>query len=219
MMRLLSNSIGTLSLMGAFCAWASFASSAWAADVTLSFVDGEGADVQDVIATLTSPESKGTGVPEPVEAEVNQYRQSFDPLVMTVPVNSDVRFRNSDTFAHHVYSFSKAKAFEHRQPTRGVTDPIKLDSPGLIALGCNIHDHMLAYIYVSDTPFYGLSGKDGVTQMQDVPDGDYLLTIWHPRLKGKTIEKTITVTGETVELRETLDLKPPRKVKKSLYSR
>lgn len=218
MTRLLPKSAGLMPLTGVICASFLLASASLAADVNLSFTDGDGAHVQDVVATLSASNGQNEPVPAPVEVVVNQYRQSFDPLVTTVPVNSGVRFRNSDSFAHHVYSFSKAKAFEHRQPTRGVSDPEVLDKPGLIALGCNIHDHMLAYIYVSDTPFYGLSDKDGAVQLQDVPDGDYVLTIWHPRLKGKTIEKTVTVTGETMDLRETLDLKPPRKVKKSVYN-
>ncbi|RVU37899.1 methylamine utilization protein [Hwanghaeella grinnelliae] len=216
---LLSNSIGFLSVAGAVCAWVVVAGPTAAADVNLSFVDSEGADVQDVVATLEVPDGQPVVASAPVEVEVNQYRQSFEPLVTMVPINSDVRFRNSDSFAHHVYSFSKAKSFEHRQSTSGVTEAMTLDKAGLIALGCNIHDHMLAYIYVSDTPYYGLSGKDGFVQMQDVPDGDYVLKIWHPRLKGKAIEKPVTVGGDTVEVRETLELKPPRKVKKSLYSR
>ena len=219
MTRLLPNSIGSQSVAGAVCAWVLCAIPAVAADVNLSFVDDKGADVQDVVATLEVPDGQTVDAPASVEVEVNQYRQSFDPLVTTVPINSDVRFRNSDSFAHHVYSFSKAKSFEHRQSTSGVSEAITLDNPGLIALGCNIHDHMLAYIYVSDTPFYGLSAKDGSVQMQDVPDGDYVLKVWHPRLKGKAIEKPITVSGDTVEISETLELKPPRKVKKSLYSR
>jgi plastocyanin len=219
MTRLLSNSIGFLSVAGAVCVWLSAAGPSVAADVNLSFVDVEGADVQDVIATLEVPDGQTVAAPAPIEVEVNQYRQSFDPLVTTVPVNSDVRFRNSDSFAHHVYSFSKAKSFERRQSTSGVTEAITLENPGLIALGCNIHDHMLAYIYVSDTPYYGRSGRDGSVQMQDVPDGSYVLKIWHPRLKGKAIEKPVNVSGDTVEINETLELKPPRKVKKSLYSR
>lgn len=219
MTRFLPESIGLISLVCAFCAMTVLAQPLAAADIMLSFTDGEGDDVRDVLATLTLPDGGSLPAAEPVEVEVNQYRQAFEPLVTTVPVNSDVRFRNSDSFAHHVYSFSKAKAFEHRQPTSGITDPIKLDSPGLIALGCNIHDHMLAYLYVSDTPFFGLSGNDGSIALRNVPDGDYLLTIWHPRLKGKSVEKTITVSGTSLELDETLDLKPPRKVKKSLYSR
>ena len=220
MIRLLLRTVGIRPLMGAFCAWISFALPAGAADVTVSLVDGDGADVQDVVVTLEPAGGQPVEPPPPpIEVEVNQYRQAFDPLVTTVPVNSVVRFRNSDSFAHHVYSFSKAKAFEHRQSSRGVTEPELLDNPGLIALGCNIHDHMLAYLYVSDTPFYGLSGKDGVVQLHDVPDGDYVLKIWHPRLKGKAIEKTVAVSGDAQDYAETLELKPPRKVKKSLYSR
>ncbi len=202
----------------ALCAVVSWSGTAAAGDVALSFADQDGAMVQDVVVTLTNSGGGGAAENKPVEVEVNQYRQSYDPLVTTVPLNSSVRFRNSDTFAHHVYSFSKAKAFEHRQPTRGITDPIKLDKPGLIALGCNIHDHMLAYIYVSDTPFYGLSEKDGTVDLKDVPDGRYVMKIWHPRLKGKAVEKPIDVAGEGLTLTETLALKPPRKVKKSVYS-
>ena len=167
----------------------------------------------------SSPAASDGGLPANTEEKtIDQYRQAYDPLVTVVTVGSAVRFKNSDPFGHHVYSFSQAKQFEFRQPTRGTTDPLLLDSPGLIALGCNIHDHMLAYIFVSDSPNVAISDSDGRVQLAGIAPGTYTATVWHPRLKGDPVEQEITVTEAEVSAEISLDLKPPRRVRKSNYS-
>ena len=198
--------------------WAGMSGAAQSGSVSYSVVDKDNKPVVDAVIRLSSADDAAGLQTGPEEKTINQYRQAYDPLVTVLTTGSSVRFENSDPFGHHVYSFSEAKQFEFRQPTRGTTEPLLLDKPGLIALGCNIHDHMLAYIFVSDSPNVGLSDSDGKVQLAGVSPGTYTMTVWHPRLKGSPVEQTITVTEAELTGEVSLDLKPPRRARKSNYS-
>jgi hypothetical protein len=47
---------------------------------------------------------------------LTQKNTQFQPRVLIVPVGADVSFPNLDPFHHHVFSFSKTKTFELKQP-------------------------------------------------------------------------------------------------------
>jgi len=218
MRRLLRASLGLALCAGLAGVWAGMPGASPSGSVSYSVFDTDDKPVVDAVVRL-SPVDTDAGLPAASEEKViDQYRQAYEPLVTVMTVGSAVRFKNSDPFGHHVYSFSQAKQFEFRQPTRGTTDPLLLDKPGLIALGCNIHDHMLAYIFVSDSPNVAISDSDGKVQLASLAPGTYTATIWHPRLKGDPIEQEIIVTGSELSAQVSLDLKPPRRVRKSSYS-
>jgi plastocyanin len=137
-------------------------------------------------------------VPRPAagqRAVMDQHNLMFVPEVLVVRAGSTVDFPNSDQVRHMVYSFSGAKVFQlplyagHSQP------PVVFEKPGLVTLGCNIHDNMLGYIYVTDSPWYGRSGSDGTLVLHDLPPGGYTLRLWHPLLdeSGPQLEQRITV--------------------------
>jgi plastocyanin len=86
--------------------------------------------------------------------EMAQQKKQFVPEVLVVPVGSEVRFPNHDTVRHHVYSFSPAKKFELKLYTGTPANPVLFDRPGVVVLGCNIHDQMVGWILVVDTPYY-----------------------------------------------------------------
>src|SRR5271170_2337190 len=92
---------------------------------------------------------------------VDQVDKQFVPYVKPVLVGATVRFPNSDNIRHQVYSFSPAKKFE--LPLYGGLEatPVIFDKPGVVVLGCNIHDWMIGYIYVSETPFFAKTGPAG----------------------------------------------------------
>ena len=48
-----------------------------------------------------------------------------------------------------------------------------------MTLGCNIHDSMVGYIYVTDSPWYGRTGADGTLRLRDLAPGEYTVRIWH----------------------------------------
>ena len=90
-------------------------------------------------------------------------------------------FPNRDNTSHHVYSFSAAKSFELPLYKKQQPGPVLFDQAGLVVLGCNIHDWMLAYLLVVDTPFFSQLNKDN-QQLAGLPAGNYQLHLWHPRL-------------------------------------
>src|SRR5262249_50524582 len=60
--------------------------------------------------------------------------------------------------------------------------PIVFDTPGIVVLGCNIHDKMIGYVYVSDAAELGKTDKRGDWVAQHVAAGDYRLEVWSPLL-------------------------------------
>ncbi len=156
---------------------------ALAAELRVTVKDHHGKSVADavVLATPSDPKSAQRAKP-PVDA-VDQVDKQFVPYVKPVFVGSKIRFPNSDNIRHQVYSFSPAKKFE--LPLYGGTDapPVVFDKPGVVVLGCNIHDWMIGYIYVSETPFFAKTESAGSATITDLPPGEYTVRIWHPSLE------------------------------------
>lgn len=187
--------------MAAFFAL-SVATAAHAGDLTVAVRDGDGAPVADAVVTVTA--KNGTLPPQKSAAgpyTVNQKDTAYDPFVSVVPVGASVVFLNSDSWGHHVYSFSKAKQFDITVPAEQVSDPILFDKPGVVVIGCNIHDRMLAYIFVNGAGLPAKSDKKGIAHFSGLAAGEYVATAWHPSLRSKRERPSATVslaaTGET----------------------
>jgi plastocyanin len=141
----------------------------------------------------TGPKSSGR------RAEIEQRGRKFLPLVSVVQARTEVSFPNNDTVRHHVYSFSPAKNFELKLYAGVPASPISFDKPGTVVLGCNIHDQMVAYIQVVDTPWLGKTDADGKVRIDNLPAGKYRLHAWHYKLPVAAAipEKDVIVsTGE-----------------------
>lgn len=135
-------------------------------------------------------------------ASLEQKGRAFRPNLLVVQTGTAVLFPNLDTVRHHVYSFSAAKKFEIKLYAGTPAAPVVFDKPGTATLGCNIHDQMLGYIHVVDTPHFGVSGSDGQLSL-DLPAGDHRAVVWWPAL-GETnpgIELPLKAGGPTVTLR------------------
>ena len=103
----------------------------------------------------------------------------------TVRTGTAVSFPNNDDIRHHVYSFSEAKKFELPLYKGVPAEPVVFDQAGTVVLGCNIHDWMLAYVYVVDTPWRLVTDEKGAGVLDDLPAGRYRVDVLHPRLKGE----------------------------------
>ncbi|MBS9403467.1 methylamine utilization protein [Halomonas sp. TRM85114] len=115
--------------------------------------------------------------------EVMQRDAAFVPRVSVVAVDSRVSFPNRDTTRHHVFSFSPAKVFDLELYLQETPPPVTFDQAGVVVLGCNIHDHMRAFIVVSNAPRIARTGADGRVALPGLPAGRHALRIWHPRLE------------------------------------
>ena len=117
-------------------------------------------------------------------AAMAQQNISFQPHILIVPVGTSVSFPNHDRVRHHVYSFSKAKKFELKLYGRDETRSVLFDKPGVVAVGCNIHDAMSGFIWVVDTPFAAQSDAAGRVVFANVPAGAATLRLWHPSIRA-----------------------------------
>lgn len=162
---------------------------AWAGELRIKLVDPKGRPIADAVVSLR-PQNGPVPRPSPRSgSRISQKDMQFHPFVTVVPVGSTVSFPNLDPFRHHVYSFSPTKRFELKLFARDETRSITLDKAGIVAIGCNIHDNMSAFIFVTDTPWTVLTGPDGTALFRDTPGGVYSLQAWHPFLRapGETL--------------------------------
>ena len=154
-----------------------------AADLNVRIADDHGKAVADAVVTvLPQSDTKGER-PAPSTRTIDQKNLMFIPYIEIFRPGDKVVFRNSDQTRHHVYSFSPIKAFEFVLAPGESSPPLVLEKSGVIAVGCNIHDLMITYLYVSDAPWIAHSGADGQVAFHDLPAGAYNVRVWQPRLR------------------------------------
>lgn len=158
-----------------------------------------GGPARDAAVTL-----QGAARPTPLrDARIDQRGKTFLPHVLIVPRGTRVSFPNNDQVLHNVFAQFDAKKFDLGLYPRGASVSQTFDKPGLVALRCNIHAQMSAYILVVETPFYAVTDRDGRFRMDDVPAGNYQLRVWHE--SGAILERTVTLPAAS----ETFDLALP----------
>lgn len=185
-----------------------------AGDLSVTVRDQKGNPVRD--AVVYAVPATGQGPARKGQAEVEQRNKQFVPYVSAVQTGSRVQFPNKDEVKHHIYSFSPTKKFELPLYSGTPPEPIVFDQSGLVTLGCNIHDWMIAYILVVPTPWFAVSGSDGGTQIRGLPAGAYQVEVWQPRLKNPSARsrQPVTVKGSS-QLSFALDLKPDFRARRS----
>ena len=151
---------------------------AGAASVQVKVQDSAGRAVPDAVVYLESREAKAASKAAK-GAEIAQVNKEFTPKVTVLTVGTSVQFPNRDTVRHHVYSFSPTKTFELKLYAGKDASPVQFDRPGIAVLGCNIHDNMVAWVVVVETPYYGHAASGGSITLDNVPPGTYRLRTWH----------------------------------------
>ena len=180
---------------------------AFAGDLEVTVVDQDGNPVPDVAVYATFESTGDLAAPE--SAVMDQVDTRFVPHILVVQKGAAVEFPNSDVVAHHVYSFSKPNDFALPLYKGDAHDPITFEHDGVVTLGCNIHDHMLAYIVVVDSDVYGKTGEDGRLVL-DIADGSSngAVHIWSPRIRDAEITQEITAETTTVTFALKKKLRP-----------
>jgi plastocyanin len=173
------------------------ASPATATSLSIRVQKRDGKPLSGAVLTLESQSQRLPPV-APVSTVIDQLNLSFVPDVVVIPVGSAVSFPNSDAVSHQVYSFSSARRFQLPLYRGKPYPPVSFDQPGLITLGCNIHDNMLAYIIVTAAPFFGRTDANGEWVSANVPMGTYRVKVWHPLLNesGSSVERAFEVRSD-----------------------
>ena len=179
------------------------ASGAHAASVEVRIEDRSGQPLEHAVISLHDGVARRA--PAGTRATIDQRARQFAPTVVPIQAGTDVAFPNSDDVRHHVYSFSHPNAFElklyHGEPSR----PVRFDEPGIVVLGCNIHDGMLGYLHVVDTPLFAKSAVSGTARIDGAAEGDYTLQVWHPDLGTRYLRRPVALAGALTRFVVTLD--------------
>ena len=140
---------------------------------------------------------------------VSQQNLQFHPFLTIIPVDADVSFPNLDPTKHHVYSFSPAKRFELKLFAKDQSRTVHFDKAGVVALGCNIHDQMSAFIFVADSAWTARTNAQGVASFGDAPNAPGRLVVWHPYLRapGGELQQAVGAAQRNASFQ--LRLRPP----------
>ena len=163
-----------------------------AATLEVRVNDASGKPVADAVVQAAAPntptEAKGAKT-----VEIQQVEREFVPYVTAVQAGTPVSFPNRDAIAHHVYSFAAVKTFEIKLYTGKAPAAIVFDKPGVVPLGCNIHDWMIGYVYVAATPHFAKTDALGVATLKDLPSGTYEVRAWHPQQRAAAPPQSVTL--------------------------
>ena len=154
-----------------------------AASIEVELLDQAGKPLPDAVVyamPAAGPVEARPGKP----VEIQQIDREFVPYVTVIQTGTVAAFPNRDPILHHVYSFSPAKSFEIKLYTGRSPSTVTFDKPGVVTLGCNIHDWMIGYVFVVSTPYFAKSDASGSARLRDLPAGSYELRAWHPQQRA-----------------------------------
>jgi plastocyanin len=172
-------------------------------------IGADGKGIADAVVFVQAPSSPAA---TPPMATMDQYDKTFVPGVLPIVVGTQVRFPNRDQIRHHVYSFSRAKKFELPLYKGEEAPPVLFDKPGVVKIGCNIHDWMSAIILVLPSSHYAVTDESGRYALSGLQEGEYTVVAWHAQSRDKTedIAQTVAVGGGDREVDFSLSLSPVR---------
>ncbi len=162
----------------------------------------DSADLSNIVIWLTPLDPDATrvapaGRPSPRIAQINK---SFDPHVLAIQVGTPVQFPNKDPFLHNVFSLFDGKRFDLGFYEAGSSKTVHFDRPGVSFLFCNIHPEMSGAVVAVDTPYFGMSDRNGRVSIANVPDGRYQLSVWYERSLPedlKAAERTVLISDSS----------------------
>jgi plastocyanin len=180
-----------------------------AAPLAVRVLDVSGHPVRDAVVTLYPAGSAARPARSGGHFTVSQKNIQFHPFLTIIPVGADVSFPNLDPTKHHVYSFSPAKRFELKLFAKDQSRTVHFDKPGVVALGCNIHDQMTAFIVVTDSAWTARTNAQGIAAFADAPYAPGRVTVWHPylRVPGGVIQQPVTASQRSASF--SVRLRPP----------
>jgi len=190
-------------------ALASAATPLAAAPLSVRVVDAAGRPVRDAVVTLYPSGNAARTARPGGRFSIAQQNLQFRPFLTIVTVGTDVSFPNLDPTKHHVYSFSPAKKFELKLFAKDQSRTIRFDKPGVVALGCNIHDQMSAFVVVTDSAWTARTNAQGLVTFGDAPNAPGRVKVWHPYLRGPggELQQQVAPTQRTATFQ--VRLRPP----------
>lgn len=165
----------------------------------------DGGPVEHAVVYATALNGEAPAATRARQVDIDQVGKEYVPHMTVIQVGTAVRFPNKDQIRHNVYSLSKPMTFEIKLYRGLPADPIVFDEPGVVVLGCNIHDWMRAYVFVTETPHFAVTDEAGRAELTGLRAQDYEVEVWHPQIKGEPASRT--EKGDVAELVFEVELK------------
>jgi len=171
--------------------------------ISIKVIDPKHSAVQGVITYLT-PKNKNFTFPisrQPLT--ISQNNKKFTPYIAVLQKGQKINFKNQDDVTHHIYSVSGENRFDFKIKAGTQNNNTVVKTAGEVAMGCNIHDWMSGYVLVVNTPYFIQTDSEGSSIFEDIPSGNYKLTIWHPQLatnKNEFIQELEIQSNKTIEI-------------------
>jgi plastocyanin len=172
--------LGVAPIILTAAAWLLCAGAVGATELNIQLTDTAGVAVKDAVV-YAEPTDARQPASAPKGVIIDQVNKEFLPRVSVIQTGAAVGFPNKDNIRHHVYSFSPAKTFELKLYHGVPAQPVVFDKPGIVVLGCNIHDKMLAYVLVVDTPYFTKTDDNGRARLDALAPGEYDVKAWQPQ--------------------------------------
>jgi plastocyanin len=171
--------------------------------VTVNVTTRSGGAAEDTVIVFDPLDA--APAPSHDAASIDQINKKFVPHVTVVRTGTTITFPNSDRIRHQVYSFSPAKTFALKLYAGSPKTPVDFDQSGLVVLGCNIHDTMVAFVGVVDSPYFAKTTDSG-TATVSLPAGRYRMRAWHPNAVAAIPTREIMVPAAPLSIPLTIDV-------------
>jgi len=127
--------------------------------------------------------------------EIDQSGCTYHPRTLGIMVGQNLDIKNSDPLLHNIKALGKKnRPLNISQPTAGMKTTRTFTAAEVpLAVECNVHGWMHAYIGVLPHPFFASTGAEGTFSITGLPAGTYTLEAWHEKYGVQTA--TVTVTG------------------------
>ena len=146
----------------------------------------------NAVVWLDAPTAAAASRPKAI---LDQRDLDFSPHVLAVQVGTSVALPNNDRVFHNVFSFRDGKRFDLGLYPVGTVRYVTFDHPGLSRIFCNIHPNMAAFVMAVDTPYFGVSDREGHVSIPAVLPGTYTYHAWRPGGPDLTGRATIDTSG------------------------
>ena len=189
---------------------AALATNAAARTISGQVLGQDGKPIANAVVFVQEPASLQSTAA--AQAIMDQFNKTFVPEMLPIAVGTQVRFPNRDQIRHHVYSFSRPKRFELPLYKGEDAPPVLFDKPGVVKIGCNIHDWMSAIILVLPNDHFAVTKEDGTFTLPGLDSGQYTITAWHAQSRDKTedVAQRVAIADHDPQLAFKLSLAPAR---------
>ena len=149
--------------------------------------------IANVVVTVDVPGAKVEPSAEAVHMDQKMCR--FEPHVRVLPEGGKVVFLNSDEVSHNVHTYATKNDVFNKTIAPGSKEEQVLAKGDKITVKCDIHDWMSAVVFVTDTPFYAVTGEDGSFSIKGLKPGKYKAELWHEKLGKEKAEVVVKEDG------------------------